>query len=162
MSTLILSETGHIEIAKLFKGKNYFLAWGTNPNGDWGKNPDPVNTSHTQLLNEIGRRKILVQEFVTPSPTGEIETTIGYFAISKTPTKYVYFRCNFSFTDAPDSNIAQFGLFSDTVPKDEFKELNYLTPAQIQDKGNLLALENCATIYRSESVKEVHEMILTF
>lgn len=116
MSTLVLSELGHIEIAKLFKSKTYFLAWGTNPGGDWGKNPDAVNTSDTKLLNEVGRRKVLVQEFVTPSSLGEIESPVGNFAISKQPTKYLYFRCNFSFTDAPNSSICQFGLFSDTIP----------------------------------------------
>lgn len=49
-------------------------------------------TSQTQLISEIARKRPTVLTFLTPNSTGAIETSIGNFDITTTPTRFVLAR----------------------------------------------------------------------
>lgn len=156
-----LTETARVQLAQQFYSKTLWLAWGTS-NTNWNDNPPAETVTATELLNEVGRRKVLQKNYVRPNATGAIETQAGNWEISTTPTKHVYLRVVYGFTDAPTSTICQFGLFDGVEPQPGQENSNYLLPAQVKTRGNLLTIENIKNIYRNNQQKEVHEIILTF
>lgn len=73
----------------------------------WDTTPVPESIDSTALLAEIGRRKATC----TPDEAGEIIVPTGRFTESLVPTKHLYMRFGFDFTDAPNATIRELAVF---------------------------------------------------
>lgn len=128
----------------------------------WTDSPATVNLSHSRLVKEVGRRKVLYKKYVVADPNGIIETASGKWTESSTPTNYVYLRVNFEQTDAYDQLIYQRGLFVGTEPTAEYATVNYLIPSMISNPGTMLGLSNIPQLIRDPLTRETVEIVLKF
>jgi hypothetical protein len=69
------------------------------------------------LIAEVGRHRVTQAMFCTPSESGKTIVSEGRFTISTEPTRYLYTRFAFDFTDAGRPTIRELGLFVGTVVK---------------------------------------------
>lgn len=158
----ILTDSGRAAVAAAIKAQAVHLAWGSGST-DWDVTPPTENISTTALLAEVGRRKVTQALFCTPSPTGEIVVSEGRFTISDTPTKYLYLRFAFDFTDAQDAVIRELGIFVGTVVDPVVPAgQDYIVPAEVDDQGQLLALEYIDKLQRSPQIRQQFEFVVQF
>lgn len=160
----ILTDSGRAAAAMAVKAQPIHLAWG---GGDpaWDDLPDPApeQTTTTALMNEYGRRRATQVLYCLPDVNGELVLPNGRFTASATPTKYLYMRFAFDFTDAPAAVIRELAVFIGTnavagVPPGQ----DYLIPAEIQDPGMMLALQHIPKLIRSASVRQQFEFVIQF
>lgn len=138
------------------------MAWGGG-NTAWDTTPEPEDTNATALVDELGRRRATQVLFCTPDPLGELVVPTGRFTASLTPTKYLYMRFAFDFTDAAASTIREVAVFIGTVAKDTVPPAqDYLIPFDVQDPGMMLALEHIPKLIRSASVRQQFEFVIQF
>lgn len=128
----------------------------------WTKPAPNTDPSLPDLYEEVGRRLIQLKQYVTPDPSGTIQTSNGSWSVSDTPTKYLYLKAQFDYADAPDDMLYQFGIFIGTEATSGNENQLYLTPDMIANKGTLLGIENHNLIIRESSTRESHAVILTF
>jgi len=160
---MILTELGHVQLAESMFVNDFRLAWGTLPSGDgWNDTPDPENVNTTDLTQEVGRIKSQVREYVVPDTNGVIEVDGVKWTISTTPTKYIYLKYKFSQTHNSSDFIYQLGIFTQTEVVTGDEALEYIQPAQIVNKGNLILLENQPTLIRNSATKEAYQFVITF
>jgi hypothetical protein len=69
----------------------------------------------TQLFDEIGRRKTVVNYLVL-DPDGEVELDSIKYSNSPTPTRLIHIKTTFSTIEAQGETAREYGLFFDTVP----------------------------------------------
>ena len=134
----------------------------TTSASSWGSTPPSPSVSHSKLLREIGRRKVLTKKYVKPDPEGPYVTTQARWSESLVPTRHVYVYVAFDLNDAATSTLYQYGLFIDTTAKPGFENANYLFPDQVEHAGSMLSLENTTPIFRNPSTREIHEIVMTF
>lgn len=158
----ILTDSGRAAVAAAVKSQAMHMAWGS---GDplWDTSPVPESMSSTALVAEVGRRKATQAMFCLPDPAGEIVVPNGRFTVSEKATKYLYMRYAFDFSDSPDAIIREVAVFLGTVAKSSVPSTqDYLLPGDIQDPGQMLALEHIAKIERSSSVRQQFEFVIQF
>lgn len=156
----VLTTVGRAALAAAVKARPLHLAWGT---GDpaWDANPIPELLSATELVNELGRVAATAVGYATPDENGEILVPTGKFTASLTPTNYLHLRYDFGFTDAPDDDIREAGLFMDSEIIDGLPAgQRYFLPAEVADPGTLLALEYFPAVVRSALVRQSFEFVL--
>lgn len=158
----ILTNSGRAAIATAVKDQPIHLAWGSG-DPDWDTTPVAESVAATALLAEIGRRKVSQALYCTPDPLGELVVPDGRFTESLTPTKYLYLRFTFDFSDAPSSDIRELAIFLGTttnvgVPPSQ----EYLLPADVDDPGQLLAIRHTTKIPRSSLVRQQFEFVIQF
>lgn len=155
-------DDGRIAIAMLAAAQPLHLAWGE---GDpaWDHTPEAEPTNATGLVAEIGRRTVTQVGFVTPDPAGQIETPQGNYTLSETPTRYLYVRTAFSFSDAETAHIREVGLFIGTelVPGLPHGQ-HYFTPDQVASPGRLLLLDRTQNFPRNGAARPGFEYVLPF
>lgn len=158
----ILTDSGRAAVATAVLAQPIHLAWG---NGDvsWDASQPPENPSTSVLLAEVGRRKVTQALYCKPDPAGELVVSEGRFTVSSTPTKYLYLRFAFDFTDAADQTIRELGIFIGTtalasVPVGQ----DYLLPSDIENQGQLLVLEYIQKLVRSPQVRQQFEFVVQF
>lgn len=160
---MVLTEVGHTTLSETMFPKDFFLAWGDLPLGsEWDRTPPTEDVNSTTLIEEVGRIKALAKEYVTPDVAGVIDVDGLKWTVSGTPSKYIYLKFEFAQTMNSDSAIYQLGIFTDMVPATGFEANTYFIPAEIQDVGNIVLLENQAVVYRNSATKEVFEFVITF
>lgn len=158
----ILTNSGRAAAAMAVKAQPIHMAWGGgDPN--WDDVPVPEPATATALINEYGRRRAAQVLYCTPDPQGELIVPTGRFKASDTPTKYLYMRFAFDFTDAPASTLREIAVFIGThaaagVPSGQ----EYLIPSEVQDPGMMLALEHIPKLERSASVRQQFEFVIQF
>lgn len=159
----ILTESGRVGIAASVKQQTMYLAWGTGEE-DWGNTPPTDGMlESTALMNEIGRRVCKSVQFCKADDEGEIITPTGRFTASTEPTNMLHINVAFDFTDGEGYTIREFGIFTGTVPAETVLEgQEYLLPTDITDKGQLLALERVAPIFRQAMTREIENFVITF
>lgn len=158
----VLTDSGRSAIAVAVKAQPIHLAWGTGDTA-WDTTPVPEGVTATQLVAEIGRRRATQTLFCLPDPNGEIEVPNGRFTISQTPTKYLYMRFTFDFADAADKVIRETAVFLSTAAASSVPTTQaYLTPAQVADPGQMLALERVPRIERNSQVRQQFEFVIQF
>lgn len=158
----ILTNSGRVAMAKSVKAQALHLAWGSG-DAAWDTTPQPEQITATALLNEIGRRKVTYVAYCEPNEAGEIIVPTGRFSETLTPTKHLYMRYAFDFTDAPTSTIRELAVFvgTETDPDLPAGQM-YFDPAQVVDPGTLLVIEHIAKFDRSASVRQTFEFVVTF
>lgn len=158
----ILTSSGRAAVAAAIKAQPLHLAWGA---GDpaWDTSPIPPAIYDSMLVSEIGRRAITQSLFCYPDPGGEIVVPEGRFTVSEQPTNSVYMRFNFDFTDAPASDIREFGVFLGTVVSPDVPAgQKYFTLADLVLPGQMLAVERVKKFSRSAAVRQSFEFVITF
>jgi hypothetical protein len=160
---MVLTDTGHLTLAETMLKKDFWLAWGTVPiEQDWTDTPLAEIIGSTELIQEVGRVKALVKEFVNIDDTGTIEVDGLKWVISPIRTKYIYLKFTFDQNMNSDNSIYQLGIFTDVVPNEDNLLSEYLQPIMMDDIGNLLLTENQPVLYRNSATRETYEFIITF
>lgn len=158
----ILTDSGRAAVAQSIKERPIHLAWGSG-SADWDVTPPTESISTSELLAEVGRRKVTQSLYCTPDPVGEIVVAEGRFTVSNTPTKYLYLRFAFDFLDAPTETIRELGVFIGTVAKATTPVgQDYLLPEDIEDPGQLLVLEYIQKLVRSPQIRQQFEFVVQF
>lgn len=158
----ILTNSGRIAMAQSVKAQAIHLAWGSG-SATWDTVPQAENITDTALVNEIGRRKVAYVAFCEPDAAGEIIVPTGRFKETATPTKHLYMRFAFDYTDAPAATIRELGVFVGTqvsaaLPVGQM----YFVPSEVTNAGLLLLLEHVQKFDRSASVRQTFEFVVTF
>ena len=158
----ILTNSGRIATAMSVKAQPIHLGWGSG-DAAWDTTPQPESIDSTALLNEIGRRKASYVAYCEPDEAGAIIVPTGRFQETATPTKHLYMRFAFDFTDAPTSTIRELAVFVGTqaqagLPIGQM----YFEPGQVTDPGTLLVIEHIQKFERSASVRQTFEFVVTF
>ncbi|MNE25961.1 hypothetical protein D3C81_1636360 [compost metagenome] len=158
----ILTNSGRAAVAAAVKAQALHMAWGS---GDpaWDTTPITEPAEATALINEIGRRRATQVLFCTPNAQGELVVPTGRFTVSVEPTKYLYMRFSFDFVDAPASTIREVAVFVGTVPKGTVPPgQDYIVPSEVENPGQMLALEYIAKMERSADVRQQFEFVIQF
>ena len=158
----ILTNSGRVAMAQSVKAQPIHMAWGS---GDptWDTTPVPESISASALLSEVGRRKATYVAYCEPDAAGEIIVPTGRFKETATPTKHLYMRFGFDFTDAPTSTIRELAVFVGTLTNPSLPAGQmYFTPAQVTDPGLLLVIEHIPKFDRSAAVRQTFEFVVTF
>ena len=158
----ILTNSGRVVMAESVKARPIHLAWGS---GDpaWDATPEPETTTDSALVNEIGRRTITSAGYCEPDALGEIIVPTGRFTASATPSRHLFLKFNYDFTDAPTSTIRELAVYVGTtfnplLPPGQM----YFEPADVVDPGRLLVIERTPKFERSPSVRQSFEFVITF
>lgn len=157
-----LTKSGRVVIAESIAERPIFFAWGAG-DGAWTTTPLPEDIDATALMAEIGRRAADQISYVVPDAGGSIALPSGVFSPSVTPTRHLYVRTKFNSGDAPSSIIRELGVFVGTelqpgLPPGQ----TYFLPGDVAAPGRLLHIEHFQPIYRSASIEESFEVIITF
>lgn len=160
----ILTNSGRAAAAMSVKAQPIHMAWGGgDPAWDDLPVPAPEQAVATALLNEFGRRRATQVLYCTPDPQGELVVPTGRFTASSTPTKYLYLRFAFDFTEAQASVIREIAVFIGSIAKADVPAgQDYLVPSELQDPGMMLALEHIPKLIRSASVRQQFEFVIQF
>jgi hypothetical protein len=170
----VLTRVGRAALVKSVKERVLMLAWGTgDPAWDDPGYPDfPPLVDATALVAEVGRRLPTLVAFATPDETGDIvipkgvtpggEVQEARYALSETPTPYLYVQTNFNFADAADATIREMAVFMDSVPVDGLPPgQKYFLPGEIADPGMILAVQIFTpAINRSPSVRQTIDYVM--
>lgn len=158
----ILTNSGRVAMAISVKAQPIHLAWGSG-SAAWDTTPAPESIDSAALLAEIGRRKATYVAYCEPDEAGEIIVPTGKFTESLTPTKHLYMRFGFDFTDAPTSTIRELAVFVGTETDSALPiGQMYFEPADVVDPGTLLVIEHIQKFERSTSVRQTFEFVVTF
>lgn len=123
----------------------------------------PIAGTETALISEVGRREATLVQYVVPDVVGLIVLPEGNFSPSAVPTRSLYIKTEFDFTEATGQAIREVGLFVRTVTQVGLPSgRRYFTPDQITDPGRLLYLRNYEPIYRFPNNRERFEIVVTF
>lgn len=158
----ILAAAGRIAIAETIFAQPLHLAWGTGDNA-WTATVPPVAGTETALRAEVGRRRATLVQYVVPDAVGAIGLPEGNFSVSETPTRSLYIKTDFDFSEASGAAIREIGLFVRAVTQSGLPAgQEYFTPDQITSPGRLLHLKNFQPIYRFPNNRERFEIVMTF
>lgn len=158
----ILTNSGRIAMAMSVKAQPIQLGWGSG-DAAWDTTPQPEQITATALVNEIGRRAASYVAYCEADEAGEIIVPTGRFRETPTPTKHLYMRFAFDFTDAPTSAIRELGVFVGAalvsgLPAGQM----YFEPAHVASPGMLLVVEHIPKFERSAFVRQTFEFVVTF
>jgi hypothetical protein len=158
----ILTNSGRVVMAKAVAAQAIHMAWGTGSAG-WDATPVAVTPESTGLVNEVGRRLVTSVQYVTPNENGSIVVPNGKFNLSGTPTRYLFLRFSFDFTDAPTSDIREVAVFVGTTTDPALPGGQmYFAPSDIVDPGIQLLADRVNKFTRSPSVRQAFEFVATF
>jgi hypothetical protein len=131
----ILTQSGRAALAQAVKNQTMHVAWGTGAES-WDSGPIPEDTTQTALLNEIGRRVVKEVSFCEPDDEGELEASNGRFTISETPTRNLFVRVRYDFSDGQGYTIRELGLFVDGETAEDLPPgQEYFLPEQVVSPG---------------------------
>ena len=159
----ILTNSGRAAVATAIKAQPIHLAWGS---GDpaWDDAPAPESIETSGLLAEVGRRRVTQTLYCLPDPEGDLIVPTGRFMASDVPTKYIYMRFAFDFEDAQSATIRELAVIvGSVIHADVPPGQAYVTPADVVDKGQLLALEHLTPkLERGPAVRQQFEFVIQF
>jgi hypothetical protein len=158
----ILTQSGRAAMAQAVKNQRMHVAWGTG-DAEWDNTPVPEDTTQEALINEVGRRIVDEVFFCVPDDQGELEASNGRFSISATPTRNMFVRVRYNFSDASGYTIRELGLFINGETDGELPPgQEYFLPNQVIDPGILLLLEHEPPMIRTPAVRENFCFVVTF
>jgi hypothetical protein len=158
----IITQSGRAAMAQAVKNQAMHVAWGIG-DPEWDTEPVPEDTTRTELVNEVGRRVVDEVFFCEPDEEGELEASNGRFTLSETPTRNLFIRVRYNFTDASGYTIRELGLFINSETDGDLPEgQEYFLPNQVIDPGILLLLEYEPPMIRTPAVRESFSFVVTF
>jgi hypothetical protein len=158
----ILTQSGRAALAQAVKNQTMHVAWGTGDEA-WDSEPIPEDTTQTALVNEVGRRVVSEVFFCEPDDQGELEAANGRFTLSETPTRNLFVKVQYDFSDASGYTIRELGLFINGETDDELPPgQEYFLPNQVISPGILLLLEHEPAMIRTPAVRESFAFVITF
>lgn len=135
-----MTKQGSLVLASLFKGRtDTYVAVGKMPEGqtEW-VSPPPEDINAITLLNEIGRHRVTLTNYVEQDPLGVIGVNNIYYNPTLTPTNLVYVKFVFDVGNAGSERVCQFGIFTEVTKQIAIPGgQNYLLPAEVLDSGKL-------------------------
>jgi hypothetical protein len=168
-----LTKVGRAAFVKAMKERALFLAWGGgDPAWDEGNAEFPNLADATALEAEVGRRAAALAAYAVPDDAGDIvipkgqsgtgEVVEARYALSETPTPYLYVQTQFNFADAADEIIRELAVFVDSVPIEGLPPgQRYFLPGEIADPGLMLAVQIFSPpITRSPAVRQIIDFVL--
>lgn len=159
----ILVNSGRGAMAAALMLQPFYLAWGGgDPDWDLLENPPPPSVLSVALVNETGRHILTAASFCTEDPEGEIVVPTGRYTASVAQTNHIYLRFNFDFEDGAGLEIREIGVFSGGsviagLPPGQL----YFDPAEVDDPGTLVLLENVDLFTRASNIRQTFEFVLT-
>ena len=174
MSSLaVLTKIGRAALVKAVRERPLFLAWGSgDPGWETGEVEMPSLVDASALVAEVGRRIPTLVSFAIPNDNGSIvipkgrtpsgEVQEARYAISESPTPYLYVQTAYSFSDAADAVIREIAVFMDSTVKPGLPPgQQYFLPSEIDDPGLILAAQIFTpAINRSPSVRQVIDFVM--
>ena len=158
----LLNNSGRSAAAESIKLRPLHLAWGSG-SAAWDTAPVAESVNDIALVSEIGRRIATSVRFCVPDEAGEIVVPTGRFRETVEPSRNIYLRFNFDFTDAPTSTIREVAVMvGSTTDPDLPAGQMYFEPADVLSPGTLLVLERTSKFDRSPSVRQSFEFVITF
>ena len=139
----IITDSGRSAVAQAVKDQRLYMAWG-NGDENWDEAKSPEDELSIRLVNEVGRKTLFRSLFVYPDDAGELVISEeSRYAISTSPTKYLYLEFDFDFRDGAGESIREIGIFMGGKIKEGLPPgQSYFTPADVIDPGTLLMLEH--------------------
>lgn len=150
-------------LTKVVKDSDIFCAlaagvtqWGSSP-------PNPTNTL-TDVIGELGRKKVLYKEFCTPDDDGDIIAASGQkFVLSQTPTNYLYVRVAFEPDEVPNVTFREIGWFWKGTTTTGLPDGQLVfAPSNVVTKGDLLALTRRAPVVRNNETRLIFHNVINF
>lgn len=158
----IITTAGRSAIAHSLKNSELHLAWGTGLPA-WDTESERENRNAIELVNEVGRRKVLTANFCRPDEAGEIILRGARFTQSQIPTPNLHLRCEFDFDDGLGQTIRELGVFIGTQTKNTVPAgKRYLEPQDLENKGILLTLDHITAIERGVGSRISFDIVITF
>jgi hypothetical protein len=158
----ILTQSGRAAMAQAVKNQVMYMAWGTG-DAAWDAEPIPEDTVQEALLNEVGRRAVDEVFFCVPDNQGELEAANGRFSMSENPTRNLFIRVRYDYSDASTYTIRELGLFINGETDGELPPgQKYFLPHQVTNPGILLLLEYEPPMIRTPAVREAFNFVVTF
>jgi hypothetical protein len=159
---VILTQSGRAAMAQAVKNQKMHVAWGTGDEA-WDDTPIPEDTTQEALMNEVGRRVVDEVFFCEPDDEGELEAANGRFTLSETPTRNLFVRVRYNFSDGSGYTIRELGLFINSEIDGDLPEgQEYFLPNQVIDPGILLLIEHEPAMIRTPAVRESFAFVITF
>jgi hypothetical protein len=169
----VLTNIGRSALVKAIKERPLYLAWGKgDPAWDAGNAELPSLMDAAALTAEVGRRKATLVAFAIPDDAGSIVVPKGVapggdvlearYAVSETPTPYLYLQIQYNFSDAADAQIRELAVFMDSVPAADLPPgQQYFLPGEIADPGLILAAQIFSPpINRSPSIRQTIDFVM--
>lgn len=167
-----LTQQGRAAMVAALAERTLHFAWGT---GDPAWDDDtlkPALYSATELTAEVGRRLVLVKNFCTPDPDGDITLPEGFDADGKPilsryrtvtdATPHLYVRVTFDYGEAWQHTIREVALFADAVTDPALPPGQlYFEPHQVLDRGRMVAARHEQPTQRDPARKDTYEFVLS-
>ena len=155
----ILTISGRTALAIAVMAQPIHLAWGS---GDpaWDTAPVPETTALTALTNEIGRHTVTEARYCKPAADGGIIVPNGRFAVSETPTNYIYMRFSYDYEDASTADIREVAVYLGTKTNPALPPGKvYFEGSDITAPGTLLLVERFKKFPRSAASRQAFEFV---
>jgi hypothetical protein len=152
----LITNDGGIALAKMIVATPLYVAMG-NGLVAWDSTPDPESSTDVDLESEVGRRVASQVTYATPSETGTIFVSSGNFDLSVSPTRFVYVRGTFDFTDSVDEVIREAGVYAYCTVSGVGP---YFEPANVTDKGLMLINTRFTAFTRTNSIRQTFEFVI--
>lgn len=178
MQIATLVDQGRAGIAFAISQRPLHIAWGVGDPawegaGDLTAITLPSLMKWTSLTAEVGRRSPTILGFVEPDLDGEIVIPVAvgtdgnvqerrYRRAIPGPTKFLYMKANYEYSDAANVIIREAGVFMDTVVNPDLPPgQRYFTPAEVVSPGLLLAAQIISpSITRSPAIRQFIEFVI--
>lgn len=160
MSTVFPS-SGKTFLAKAAKemAATLYVAIG-NGSAGWGGSPPSPSSSDVALTAEVGRIRAAEVAYATPDAGGVIETDLGTFTASVSPTNYLYIRGVISKTSAVGETIREAGVFGACEPPVGAAANDFINPAHMLNSGTLMAVARFASFTRLATESQTFEFVV--
>lgn len=160
MST-VFPTSGKTFLAKAAKemAATLYVAIG-NGDAGWGESPPDPSSGDTTLTAEVGRVLAAEVAYATPDAGGTIETDLGTFTASVSPTNYLYIRGVISKTSAVGETIREAGVFGACEPPVGAAANDFIDPDDMEDSGILLGVSRFVGFVRSATESQTFEFVI--
>lgn len=155
----VFTTGGRAELARMLSERELYLAWGRG-NAAWDDTPVPVSIESIGLVDEVGRMAATAVGFAVPDEAGAIETPSGRYERVFVPTRFLYLKFPFAFSDAVGETIRECGVFLGTVLAPDLPSAQrYFEPSDVADPGIMMAVERFPAFERFSGVRQTFESV---
>jgi hypothetical protein len=160
MNRLTMPDVGRVTLAAAIKSHAIVMAIGTGQLA-WDPTPPDIDPTVTALTTPLAVVRPTVVDYVVPAANGAIQAADGSkWALSGTPTRYLYATFTLGFDDGAGATLRELALYLDPViaagvPVGQ----TYIPMASVTALGSLFALKRFAGQPRAGAVEVFGEII---